>query len=126
MILCCSTKENEGTAAERSRCIVLTKLLKRGFDIEANDRGANTPLHVAASHGNVILAQILVNHGCDVHAPNKLKLSPAGMARYNHQSRFCKWISGVMISMKEQQDHAEVNEDQAKWRKGKYHVIQAS
>ena len=124
--LCCSTKENEGTAAERSRCVVLKKLLERGFDIEANDRGANTPLHVAASHGNIILAQILINHGCDIHAPNKLKLSPAGSARCNHQSRFSKWISGVMISIKERREHAEVKEEQIKWQKGKYHVIPES
>ena len=50
-------------------------LLDGGADIRATDRGGNTPLHIAAQSGNLVLIKQLLDKGADANA----RTAPASM-----------------------------------------------
>jgi ankyrin repeat protein len=50
---------------------MLSVLMEHGADINSVDKDGNTPLFVAASHGDLEVVRILAKHGADISAVNK-------------------------------------------------------
>lgn len=55
---------------------LLQTLLNYGADIRCVDSTGNTPLHLAARHGNAFAVEFLLNHGASVDAPNDGAYTP--------------------------------------------------
>jgi len=69
------------------------KLLTHGMRVQhqsASD-GA-TPLHRAAQIGNIAIAQVLINHGADLNAPNFLSQTSVHVALENDHQNFAKFL----------------------------------
>jgi len=73
-------------AAERGNSNKVRELLKRG-GLKANpntrDKNGNTPLHLAAEHGFLDVARLLLEHGADVNAIGKSGWTPLHVAAVN-------------------------------------------
>ena len=54
----------------------LRRLLTRGADTEAKDRGGRTPLWRAAWHGHTHVAELLLAHGADANAVTTNGMTP--------------------------------------------------
>ena len=46
------------------------------MDVDARDHDHSTPLHLAAQYSSVKAAQLLLEHGADIHARNKNGWTP--------------------------------------------------
>ncbi len=58
-------------------------LLKQGLDHSASDADGNTPLHLAAAHGNTSAIKVLLQSGCSIEARNKELTTPFYLACRN-------------------------------------------
>ena len=56
--------------AGRAQARIISRLLARGADVNAQAAGGQTALHEAAFRGNLELAQLLLAHGADATARN--------------------------------------------------------
>lgn len=68
-------------------------LLSNGSDVNARDVFSQTPLHYAATTGNIEVARVLVAHGADVNATNKSYLTrPLHLAALNGHTAMAKLL----------------------------------
>lgn len=51
-----------------------------------------TPLHRAAQVGNIEIAQVLINHGTDINAPNYLGQTPLHVSLEKNNVDFAKFL----------------------------------
>ena len=67
-------------------------LLEGGADPNAHQQLDYTPLHGAASRGDVEMAKLLLDHGADRHPKATDGQTPADVARSHGQPEFADWI----------------------------------
>eukprot|EP00386_Alphamonas_edax_P000583 GDKI01001819.1.p1 GENE.GDKI01001819.1~~GDKI01001819.1.p1 ORF type:complete len:488 (-),score=119.28 GDKI01001819.1:336-1799(-) len=58
-------------------------LLERGTDVNATNKLACTPLHIAGSHGHTHIAQLLLDRGAHVNAKDQNQFTPLSWAVQN-------------------------------------------
>lgn len=56
------------------------RLVASGANVNARGLDDDTPLHDAASNGNIRLVKLLVERGADIHAKNKKGKTPVDVA----------------------------------------------
>jgi ankyrin repeat protein len=78
-------------AAVRDR-ETLQLLLERGADANAKQQMDYTPLHGAASRGDIEMAELLLTHGAQRDARASDGMTPADVARKYGQDAFAEWI----------------------------------
>lgn len=71
---------------------MLKALLLRGADANARDEMQNTPLIIAALHGNRIACEILIDHGADVNAKSNDQTTPILAASDNDHSELFGYL----------------------------------
>ncbi|XP_044761149.1 putative ankyrin repeat protein RF_0381 isoform X2 [Coccinella septempunctata] len=69
---------DQSVSANRTRMLA-GALIRKGLDVNAKNRAANTPLHFAA-RGNAALVGILLEKGADINAVNNENLTPFDLA----------------------------------------------
>ncbi|EPS42662.1 hypothetical protein H072_3413 [Dactylellina haptotyla CBS 200.50] len=70
----------------RGRAWVFEELIKHGADVNATGRDGNTPLHEAANSGfGEEELQVLMDHGANLRAKNKLGRQPKDMTESNRR-----------------------------------------
>jgi ankyrin repeat protein len=67
---------------QNARIDVVSYLLKKGAKPDVREeRGLETPLHVAAYYGDVVAMKLLIKHGADVNARDVFRKTPLHFAR---------------------------------------------
>ena len=54
-------------ASEKGYSLIITKLLAKGVEVDRKDNLGCTPLHLAASNGQIDVAKLLLENGSDVN-----------------------------------------------------------
>jgi tankyrase len=67
-------------------------LLDHGADPNARQQQDYTPLHGAASRGDVEMAKLLLAHGADRNARASDGMTAADVARKHGKGEFAEWI----------------------------------
>jgi len=62
--------------------------------------GRRTPLHLAAEHGNLEVAQVLIAHGAAIHAKTTDGETPLSLTRREEVYRFDPWFQGTVEMVK--------------------------
>jgi ankyrin repeat protein len=70
-------------------------LLERGADANARQQVDYTPLHGAASRGDVEMAKLLLANGADRSAKAGDGMTPADVARKYGKSEFADWLESL-------------------------------
>jgi ankyrin repeat protein len=65
---------SKGSKAEKERCFEM--LINAGADVDAKGVDGRTPLHYAASYGNIHCLEVLLANGADVNARNNEQCKP--------------------------------------------------
>ena len=81
---------------------LLENLITQGADVNARDKGAWTPLHLAAKNGHVEALQILLENGANMHVKDiKHGWTPLHIAIVSKQYESAKFLIRAGISVSE-------------------------
>jgi ankyrin repeat protein len=70
-------------AVENVHVDVVSYLLRRGANPNVRDeRGLETPLHIASYYGDITVARLLIKYGADVNARDVLRRTPLHFAKW--------------------------------------------
>ncbi|XP_028330128.1 ankyrin repeat domain-containing protein 53 [Gouania willdenowi] len=92
-------------------------LLEHGADVDActTDSG-QTPLHLAASKGHLDHVEMLVNHGADVLAKDRMGLTPVDIARIWCHRKTARYLKNCMWQAEKKKEMDERKSLQALYR----------
>lgn len=80
-------------AVFRGHELCVRLLIDRSADIDAYQKGLNTPLLLAAAAGHETIARLLIEHGADIHWKNHRGHDAVFMAvLYGHSSKGLPWL----------------------------------
>ena len=91
-------------------------LLDAGADIRATDRGGNTPLHVAAQAGNLVLVKQLLEKGADPNVRTAQATMQAATRRWRRRTRGGRRLADTVDDCGAREP-ARGDEDARGWRR---------
>jgi ankyrin repeat protein len=102
-------------AVIRDEIAIARELIGLGIEINARGDLGHTPLHEAASIGNIDMVKLLVDSGADLHALTEGD-PPFTIARYNSNDHICDYLGEKMTEAQ--------NEDRAVWAKAQISYLE--
>jgi len=85
-------------AIKRGDILAIRHALQEGLNPNLSNKNSWTLLMLAALVGNTAIAELLVTHGADIHALNKIGETALSLAAHKGHARLTEWLLGLGAS----------------------------